>query len=324
EGSGEAVGPPRIDLNGRGVGIGMTTGAVSGQPMWSITNRDLFGPGARLFIGSVAAPAVMPAVSDNNSGLMGAVLGGAGEPPYVRVRTVDDKDPAIEQVLSRPELGGVVPELGFDVAADRAGGVVVAWVQGDPGDRRIVAGYLDRPPGFFSGYTSQRCCQTALPRLSWQPSFDLWGPVRYVVTIDGRPVGETSDTSLQTTTPISGPTHKWQLVAVDARGQVRRSRTRRLRIDDVRPRLTVRYKRSKRVVTLSLRARDPDLPGHRASGVRSLVVSWGDRTKGARGTHSLRARHVYRGRATYPLQITVTDNAGNERSEQRSVRIGGG
>ena len=122
--------------------------------MWSILERDAFGPGARVFAPSVAAPAVMPAMSENNDGLLAAVLGGPGEPPYVRVRTIEDGEAAgAEQVLSRPELGAVVPELGFDVAADRASGVVVAWVQGGAGDRKIVAGYLDRPPGFFAGYT---------------------------------------------------------------------------------------------------------------------------------------------------------------------------
>jgi hypothetical protein len=322
EAGGEAVGTPRIDLNGRGVGLAMTTGVETGQPMWSMLAKDQFGPGARLFVGSVAGPAVMPAMSDNNSGLLAAVLAGVDAPPYVRVKTIDDDAPSIEQVLSKPELGGVAPERGFDAAADRAGGMVVAWVQGGADDRRIVAGYLDRQPGNFAGYTSQRCCQTALPRLSWQPSFNLWGAVRYLVTIDGTPVGETTDTVLQLAVPIAGPTHKWQVTAIDVRGQVKRTRTRTLRLDDVAPRLTVRYKRSRRVVTLSLRARDPDLAGHNASGVRSIVVSWGDRTKGARGTFSLRARHVYRGGGTYPLDITATDDAGNQTTERRSVRIG--
>lgn len=322
EKSGEVAGTPRIDLNGRGVGVTMTTGALSGQPMWSITDRDLFGPGARLFASSAAAPAVMPAISENNSGLMGAVLGAAGEPPYVRVRTIEDGKSGVEQVLSRPELGPVAPELGFDVAADRASGVVVAWVQGGPTDRKIVAGYLDRPPGFFSGYTSQRCCQPALARLSWQAAFNLWGPVRYVVTVDNKIVGETTATSLRLTAPIKGATHKWQVLAVDQRGQIKRSRTRRLRIDDLAPRLSVGYKRARRVVRLGIRARDRKMRGHHASGMRSIVVSWGDRTKGARGTTRIRARHRYRGRGTFPLEITATDRAGNTSVVRRTVRIG--
>jgi hypothetical protein len=285
-------------------------------------DRDQFGAGSRLFVPSVATPAVVPAISENNSGLIAAVLGAAGEAPYVRALTIEDDKPGTEQLLSRPELGPVAPELGFDVAADRASGVVVAWVQGGPADRKIVAGYLDRVPGAFSGYTSQRCCQGGLPRLSWQPAFDLWGTVRYVVTVDGKPVGETTDTRLQLTTPIAGPTHTWQVLAVDVRGQTKRSRTRRLRTDDVNPRLSVGYKRMGRVVTLSLRARDPDPRGHRASGVRGIVVAWGDRTKGTRGEFVLRVRHRYRHKGTYPLEIVATDRAGNERRVRRTVRTG--
>ena len=109
-------------------------------------------------------------------------------------------------------------------------GAVVAWVQGGAEDRRIVAGYLDRPPGFFAGYTSQRCCQRPLPRLSWQPSFNLWGPVRYVVSVDGKPVGETTDTALQ----LDGAARRGRRTAgrshaVDARGQSKRARTRSVR-----------------------------------------------------------------------------------------------
>lgn len=325
EASGEPVGAPRIDLNGRGVGIGMTTGAQSGQPMWSMLERDTFGLGVRLFGASVAAPAVMPAISENNSGLMAAVLGGPGESPLVRARTIEDGKAGIEQVMSRPELGAVVPELGFDAAADRASGVVVAWVQGGPDDRRIVAGYLDRVPGNFAGYTSQRCCRNPLPRFSWQESFSLWGAVRYIVSVDGKVVGETTNRFLTPATPITGPTHKWQVLAVDGRGQTKRSRTRLLRIDDLRPLVSVGYKRTRRVVSLSVRARDPDRPGHHRSGLRSVVISWGDRSKGARGTTArLRARHRYPGRGTFPLTITARDRAGNERVVTRAVRIGGG
>jgi hypothetical protein len=324
ENAGEPVGRPRIDMNGRGVGAAMTTGTTSGQPMWSMLERDAFGPGARVFAPSVAAAAVMPAMAENNDGLLAAVLAGPGEAPAVRVRTIEDgKAVAKDELLSRPDLGPVAPALGFDVASDRASGVVVAWVQGGPEDRKIVAGYGDRPPGFFAGYTSQRCCQNPLPRLSWQPSFSLWGAVRYVVTVDGAVVGETTETFFTPTTPIAGPTHKWQVQAIDLRGQTKRTRTRGLRIDDLLPLVSVGYKRSRRVVTLGIRARDPDQPGHHKSGLSSVVVSWGDRSKGVRSeTGRLRTRHRYRGSGTFPLTITGRDRAGNETVVTRTVRIG--
>ena len=322
DGSGEPVAAPRIDLNGRGVAVAVTAGAQSGEPMMALTDRDLFGAGGRLFGPSVATPPVVPAIAENNDGLIGAVLGGAGEAPYVRVRTIEDAKLGPEHTLSRPELGPVAVGLGFDVAADRASGAVAAWVQGGPDDRRIVAGYLDRPPGFFAGYTSQRCCQPALARLSWQPSFNLWGPVRYVVSVDGRPVGETTESFLQLAAPLRPGAHRWQVTAVDPRGQSKRARTRTVRIDARAPSLVVSYRRRGRLVRLSVRARDIGVRGRTATGLRSVVVSWGDRSKGARGTSSVRVSHRYRRGGSYPLQITATDRAGNQRTSRRTVRIG--
>ncbi len=62
--------------------------------------------------------------------------------------------------------------------------------------------------------------------------------------------------------------------------------------------------------------------GRTATGLRSVVVSWGDRTKGAGGTASVRASHRYPRGGSFSLQITATDRAGNVRTSLRTVRIG--
>ena len=116
---------------------------------------------------------------------------------------------------------------------------------------------------------------------------------------------------MQLTTPLAGATHRWQVTAVDARGQMKRSRTRSLRIDALAPLLSVRYSRKQRVVTVSVRARDRNAGGGATSGIGGIVVSWGDRTKGARARSALRARHRYRGAGDYPLEITAPDAVGN-------------
>ncbi len=319
---GEPVGAPDIDINGRGVGLATTSGAISGSPIAALLDRDVFAPGAGIFSPSVAPAAVAPGMSDNNDGLVAGVVGAPGEAPAVRTLLYDDRKAGKTSVLSRPELGPVVPERGFEVSVDRGSGAVVAWVQGVPGDLRIVAGYLDREPGFFAGFTSQRCCQPALALLSWQPSFGLWGPHRYQVRVDGRLVGETTDTKLQLTAPLQGAIHHWQVTAVDVRGQTRRSRTRLLRVDSAGPRISVSYKRTKRVATVSVRASDLGGKGFRASGIRDVVISWGDRTPGARGTSRIKARHRYASPGTYPLDITARDKAGNVTVNSRSVVIG--
>lgn len=318
---GESAGAPRIDLNGRGVGIATTYGAVTGQPMAAQLQRDQFGAGARLFTPFIAAPAAVPTMSDNEHGAVMAVSGSPGQPSSVRVLASEEGKPVADALLSPPQFGAVTPQLGFDAAVDRAGGFIGAWVQSGADGRRIVAGYIDREPGTFRGHTTQSCCKTPLPRLSWAESFNLWGPLRYQVSIDGTLVGETTERELQLDKPLDGPTHRWQVQAVDVRGQTRRSRTRLLRIDDQGPLISTRYKREKRVVTLSVRARDPNRSGHRASGVQRVVVSWGDSTKAGRGRSRVRTKHRYRRTGTFKLRIKATDKAGNERTQTRTVRI---
>jgi hypothetical protein len=317
----EQLTEPNIDMNGRGVGIATTTGAVSGQPIADVLDKDVFGTGSAIFPPSVAAPAVAPALSENNDGLVAAVVGGPGEAPVVRVIPYLDRKPAKESVLSRPELGPVQPERGFKVAVDRGSGGVVAWVQAAPDGRRIVAGFLDREPGFFAGFTSQRCCQPALARLSWSDSFGLWGAQKYEVRVDGILVGQTSETSFQLPTPLAGPTHHWQVTAVDIRGQKRRSKTRLLRVDSIAPRVSVAYKRTKRVVTVSVRGSDVGGSGTRASGLRSVSVSWGDGSKGIGAAARVKAQHRYRRAGTFSLEISARDKAGNVTVNKRTVVI---
>jgi hypothetical protein len=312
---------PNIELNGRGVGLATSSGA-GGQPMAALLNRDVFAAATPVFTPSAPTPPTAPAMSENDDGLVASVIGAPGVPPAAQVLAYDDLKPAAPALVSRAEFGPVDPARGFDAAIDRASGGIVAWVQGGPADRRIVAGLLDRPPGSFMGYTSARCCQPALARLTWQPSFNLWGATRYQVRVDGQLVGETEDAKLQLTTPLRGAVHHWQVTAVDLRGQTRRTRTRLLRVDDLAPRLSVGYKRSGRVVGISAHGRDLGGTGHRSSGIRDVVVSWGDATRPARGTARLRVSHRYARAGAYALEITARDRAGNVDVFKRTVRIG--
>lgn len=315
----EPPGIPRISLNGRGQGIATTTGLSTGQPMAALLDkRDTFGAAGRILIPSPAGATAVPSISDNNTAVVAAVIGG---PQAVVVRAFNDGVATGDSLLSRAEFGAVHPELGFDVASDRAGGVLVAWIQGEGADRRLVGGLFDREPGSFRGYTSQRCCRNGTPSLHWQESFNLWGSIRYQVFVDGTPVGETTGDTFTLGTPLGDGTHEWQVVGTDIRGQTARSKTRRLRIDARRPLLSVSYKRKKRNVTVSVRARDNARTPKHTSGMQRVVVSWGDRTKGSRGHSRVRARHSYRRKGTYPLEITAIDKAGNETTSTRTVRI---
>ena len=320
----EPVRDPRIDINGRGRGLATSAGAVTGQPLTAlIDNRDVFGAGGRILAPSPELSAAVPAISENNTALVAAVLAGAGAPAIVGARPYTDGRAGTDVGLSRLEFGAVDPLLGFEAASDRAGGTVVAWVQGAAAERRIVAGVFDRPPAKFVGYTGQRCCRGVRPQLKWQPAFNLWGALRYDVLVDGVQVGQTTGAPEFTiAAPLASGTHTWQVRAVDIRGQATRSRTRKLRIDGYRPLLGVRYKRRKRVVTLSARARDDTRNGRLAAGMQRVVVSWGDRTPVASGSYGVSLRHRYRHKGTYELTVTARDRVGNETVDRRTVRIG--
>ena len=146
-----------------------------------------------------------------------------------------------------------------------------------PEARRIVAGYNDRPPSAFLGYTGQGCCRGVSPTLKWQTSFNIWGPTRYEVMVDGVVVGTTANTSFDVPTPLKAGTHTWQVRAIDVRSQAVRSKRRILRIDGHKPLLTVHYRRKKRIVVLAARARDDasrggSPPGWKASSSRGATA----------------------------------------------------
>ena len=318
----ESVTGPRVDLSGRGQGLATSAGASTGQPLAAlIDKRDAFRPAGRVLAPSTPVAVVAPAISENNLSVVAAVLGGAGPPPAVFARPFADGVPGKDEMLSRAELGGVDPDGGFDAASDRSGGVVVAWVQGDGAERRIVAGYFDRPPSRFLGYTGQGCCRGVTPTLKWQTSFNIWGPTRYDVLVDGTLVGQTQNTELALVTPLAAGTHRWQIRATDIRGQSTVAKTRILRVDGRKPLLSVGYRRKKRIVTLGVRARDDASRGRLAAGMEGVRVSWGDGSPPATAEFNIRATHRYpRGRFT--LTITARDKAGNEVVDERRLRIG--
>ncbi len=316
---------PGIALNGRGEGIATLSGAATNQPIAALLKNDAFARGQRYGTSNTFPAATAAAVADNSDGLLAWVQSPGAESPGVRLRPFDDFNPQPEVQLSRPELGAVDPSRGFEVAADRAGSGVVAWVQENaatPGVRAIVAGYLDRPPRAFAGYTATKYRKLSRPRLAWGQAVDLWGPITYRVLLNGTQVTELVDrTSWTPVQPIPDGVHRWQVQAVDRRGQVTSSRVRILRVDATPPRLTVRVsgvRKAGRGLKVSVSASDVQNP--RASGLARVRIQWGDgtttTTKKFKGTYT----HRY-ARGSYTLRVSATDKAGAATVVTRSLRI---
>jgi len=311
---------PRIDLAARGVGLAAMSGMTSNQPMAAaIDKKDVFGAASRLFAPSTVAPGAVPAIGGaHDDGVVAAGIGGLGENPSIRVRPFLEGVAQPDLVLSRAELGPVVPSLGLEAAADNGLGVIVAWIQG----AKLVAGYQDREPAAFVGYTRRSCCVAARARLTWQPSVDLWGPMLYQVFVDGKPAGATTATKFTLPKRLRGIRHRWQVRGSDARGQFKTTPTRPLVVDDLSPRQSVRFGRKGRRVSVRARGHDVRRAGHKRSGIGGIVVAWGDGTRSSHRSGSLRAAHRYRRRGTFKLTVTTRDVAGNTAVRKRTVRIG--
>jgi hypothetical protein len=328
---GGPAGPPRLDVSGRGDGYAATPSTSTNGAFGAALKDDAFGAGVLLGGGFGVAPAPAPVVAYNGDGAIAYQQGEPGGTRTLRLRPyVNDPRsrvppvPGPDVVLSDAALGQPDAGRGLDAAADRAGDVSVAFVQGDGAGRQIVAAAFDRAPGTFSGFTTTRWRRFARPRLAWGTSFELWGPILYRVEIDGLPVAQATTTRVTVPIVIRDGIHRWRVVASDRRGQTTATATRFLRIDATRPRVRVSVRRTGRVVRVAARASDASPRGLRASGVEFVRIDWGDgspRTTTA-GT-TARASHAYRRRARFTVRVSATDRAGNAAAAIRRVRVGG-
>jgi hypothetical protein len=327
---GEASGPPRIALSGRGDGYAAVTGTTSNGAFGAPLKDDAFGPAVLLGGGFGAAPVPAPIVVYTGDGAIAYVQGEADGSRTVRLRPYDFDlrsravtaagDPVL---LSDPALGPPDPGRGLDGAANRAGDLSVAFVQGDGDGRRIVAASFDRAPGAFAGYTTTRWRRSARPRLSWGTSFELWGSLTYRVELDGQPLATTGSTKLTPPRPVADGLHRWRVIATDGRGQETATKTRTLRVDASKPRVSFSTRRRGRSLTVTARASDASLFRVASSGVAYVRVDWGDGSRRAtvRGTR-VRLTHRYGRRGHATVRVSATDRAGNAVAVIRRVRVG--
>ncbi|HYF24644.1 MAG TPA: hypothetical protein VD931_02795 [Baekduia sp.] len=314
----EVVGS-RLDLSGRGEAV-ITTATTGGAYTALIKDNQPTPP--RPVPGAGGQSMVTGGIAENFDRVVAWIEGDA-----VRAQLFDD-DPARRteplggpaSTLSQAAFGAVDPGAGFDVAVNRAGDALVAFVQGGPGDRRLMVGTYDREPGSFTGYTTSKWRRFAQPPLTWQPAFDLWGPLTYRVEIDGRPIVETTDTKVTVPVVVGDGIHTWRVVATDRRGQSAASRTRNLRVDATPPVLAVRTKRKGRVVSVTIKANDVIPPGARASGVGVVRIDWGD---GITTTNPAgrKAAHRYARKGRKSIRVSATDRAGNATVYRKRVRV---
>jgi hypothetical protein len=322
----EGVEPPRVAISGRGVGYAGIGGAGTNTAYGAVLKDDVFNPALGL-VAAGAQPFPVPAVAESGDGLVAFQQADpSGQAIHARPYDYVPASRAVTQpgpdaTLSNPALGQTDASRGLDAAADRAGDIAVAFVQGSGDGRQIVAASLDRAPGAFRASTTTKWRKFARPPLKWGTAFELWGPLTYTVQIDGQPVGQTTSTGITLPNVVADGLHRWRVVATDRRGQATATPTRNLRVDATPPKVTFKLSGShKRGKLLKIAAKASDASGttSKASGLRLVQISWGD---GSRAVVGLRSAHRYGRSGKVIVSVTGRDNAGNVIVQKRQITI---
>jgi hypothetical protein len=324
-----AEGADSIDLavNGRGVGYAGVGGAASLGAYGAVLKDDLFNPGV-IVGGGGTVPAPAAAAAENGDGLVASQQGDPTSGAVVHARPYDYEPatravtpPGEDVVLSNPALGPTDAARGLAAAANRAGDIVVVFVQGAADARHIVAASFDRAPGSFRGSTTSRWRRFARPPLKWGTAFELWGPLTYQVLIDNKPVAQTTSTGVTVPVVVRDGMHRWRVVATDIRGQSTSTPSRNLRVDATPPKVTYKIsgtrKRGK-LVKVAVQASDASGTAAKASGLDHVNISFGD---GSRPITGLRGIHRYGHSGKVTVRISAVDKAGNVASKTRQVTI---
>lgn len=314
-----SAGIASLDVNGGGdglVGMRRSDGSIAAT---DIEDRKP-DAGRRLDTGGAQDVPPFVARSQNEDGLVGWL----GSDGLLRGRLLDERVFGPEEALSRVESGPVDRSQPVLADADRAGGFVVLAVHGGAeGGRRLVSSVVDRPPGRFRAYTTQRSRNVVRPKLSWASSFNLWGPVTYAVSLNGVPLGTTGGRSFTLPADLPEGLHRWTVTAVDRRFQPRVLGPREIKVDLTPPVLEMKQKGSRRAgrdLLLEVDALDPAAEG--SDGLRRVRIDWGDGSKPRfrREGESL-SGHRYVRRGVYRIRVSATDVAGNETVETLRVQI---
>jgi hypothetical protein len=321
--SGASADTPRVDINGKGVGV-LTAAASNGSALSAILKDDILNP-ARVVGGSGGATAPIGAVAETYDRAVGWYNAGDQS---MQGAFYDDKSssrlvpgPGPTTPLSDPAFGPVDPSGGFDVAGDRTGDFAFAFIQEAPdGGRRLAIASYDRLPGAFAISTSSKLWRNVLRTpLAWGTALELWGPLTYTVLIDGRQVAQSQTTKL--TLPagaVPDGLHTWRVVGTDRRGQSVTTVVKPLKVDTTPPTVTFTGRHKKLVETVTTRAADVIPPSGKAAGIRYVRIDWGD---GSAFTQAAKASHAYAKGGTYTVRVSATDRAGNVAVAEREIHV---
>lgn len=329
--SGQDSGAPHIATVGTGQGLvvadNVTANVTSAlQLLFDVAPAPPPLPIDSLIANSAPGFAV-PAAATARKMLVAWQVTPAGGAPEIHARYRDGGDFEAEQVISRA-FGPTAAGDGLFAAVDDAGDIAVAYVQDIPGQGRAIAvATVDQPPGRFAVTPVRGFVRTDRPTLSWTTSRELWGRF-FRVVVDGVEVGVTGRRSFRPPAPLAQGAHTLQVIALDHRGQQYAARPTSVKVDSVPAFVRARIsgpRRAEALLRLAVQAIDTPTgtarttAGVATSGVREVLVDWGDRTPAQRTGRA--ARHAYARPGRYTLRVLVTDRAGNRSTFRQLLRI---
>ncbi len=232
-----------------------------------------------------------------------------------------------EMILSSASQGPVDAAGGLAADGDVNGDAAVAWLQGSGPTTEVVVAQMYQPPAGFAAKKPAPYARTLQPVLAWSAAGDAWGPVRYLVSVDGTQVAQTEATSVRVPAPLANGPHTWQVTAVNPAGRQSQMRAVRVFVDTVPPlaafTLYGHHVEGSRLHVFATYADLPPVnqPAADASGVATVTIAWGDGTmvKLLLGAH--RSYHAYTRPGRYRITMVVTDKAGNVARAFLEVRI---
>ena len=324
---GDSAGEPGVAVTEYGRGFVTSSRVQSNQVVAGVlnTNDSLSTLGQVNTIPNSAQPHAVAGVAGLFSTLVAwqQTPGSAG-PAEIRVRYAPQNSALNpEFVASSPDLGPANAADGLVAAGDIAGDAAIAWAQGTGASEAIVAARLFQPPGRVSPLSSFHYARSSHPLLSWSSSSEFWGPVRYVVTVDGTDVALTFGTRVRFPTALADGTHTWQVTVFNLGDGSATSRVARVWIDSVAPKVSLKLAGLRRVgkplhASLSYTDSPPPVPRSAASGIASVQLKWGD---GSSFKNRRRQAHTYTRAGRYTISVLVMDRAGNKTTLKRQIRI---
>lgn len=316
---------PQDSAGDYGIGFSLTERENSNQ-LWATVFGQNGTPGVA-FQADSQQNSAPPYATSAIDGLFTGLIAWQETPPLgtpeIRIRYYNGSTLQPEVVISSPSQGPTDAADGLVTGGDIGGDAALAWVQGTGSSRQIVADLLYQGPGAIATASGFQYARTTRPALVWSVSNEAWGPVQYVLTLDGVEAVQSAATSFVPPVPLSQGPHTWQVTATNPAGLTTSTRTATVFVDTVPPTVTVSLTgklRAGSVVHAYVAYTDapaPLLPAD-ASGIASVTIKWGDGTSYSI-THG--KFHVYKRAGRYLLSAIVTDQAGNTTTITRLVKI---